>query len=255
MRTRCRSALSCGIMAGLASGAMIGVPVGDSTRPNPPLPADRFVASQPDLAPVLLGPDDLPAGYRLVAHAVGSGSAVVDVAETGPVDVDRCRRLFERPWSAAAVEQPPRDQVVAHHLATGSGAALRQSLTLLAPDSATTVAGRIGALAHRCVVLAVSVPASLDDGSPVAVRFHRQERFVGGGTGWSVLLSIASAGAADGVPPQAGFLSVTGQGGVLTTVRHLGPIGAVTPGDAVRMASRAAAKVDPDASLLRPAAR
>ncbi|MDG4765094.1 hypothetical protein O7632_13455 [Solwaraspora sp. WMMD406] len=263
-----RSALGGGLAAGLMVGTVIGVPTDGQVDPVAVTGAGRITASesitgrpesttgrpesvtgQPDLGDVLLGPADLPAGYHLAGRYLG-----LDRPAPGEATIPhRCRWLFERPWQIATADAPTdtRDQVVAHHVAADTGAVLRQSLTVLDPAEAAVAVEEIRTAADSCT----GFPATLDDGSPVSVRAHRLDRVPDGtATSWSLLLSVTTPGAAaGGPPPQAGYLAVIGIGGVLATVRHLGPIGTVTPRDAAQVLTRAAAKVDPAAPLLRPA--
>ncbi|WFE29570.1 hypothetical protein O7623_10440 [Solwaraspora sp. WMMD791] len=242
-----RSALGGGLAAGLAVGTMVGVPPAAPPDTTPAAAPPRVVATQPDLGTVLLAAADLPAGYRPVA-AADPASADDGRGTTPTADGDvgtGCRRLFERPWSSADDgDRPATDQLVARYQGP-RGASLRQSLTLLDPAAAGAAAADWDSVARRCV----SFAAHLDDGTPVTVRVHRRER-VPVGTAWSLLVSVTDrTGVGNG--PQTGYLALAHDGGLLATVRHLGPIGAVTPGDAAALLTRATAKVDPAAPLLR----
>lgn len=250
-----RSALGGGLAAGLAVGTVVGTPAGapagDPTRTGPVPVSTRSVTTQPDQGQVLLSPTELPPGD----HPVGQGTGWTG-APAGPADQvrstdddTRCRHLFERPWAAAA-EWTTSDQVVAGHR-TPDGAALRQSLTLLDPADATAALDQLTTQTERCG----SFPAALDDGRAVTVRVHRREQLsVGGGGGWSLVLSVTD-GTAASAPPLSGYLAVVRTDGLLATVRHLGPIGTVAPADAPAVAAHAVGKVDPAAPLIRPADR
>lgn len=242
-----RSALGGGLAAGLAVGTMVGVPPAAPPGDTPVTTPSRVVATQPDPGAVLLAAADLPAGYRPVT-ATGPTTTDGGDGTTPTADGDGdtgCRRLFERPWSPAADgDRPATDQLVARYQGP-DGATLRQSLTLLDPAAAGAAAAGWDTAARHCV----SFAAHLDDGTPVTVRVHRRER-VPVGTAWSLLISVTDR-TGDGPGPQTGYLALAHDDGLLATVRHLGPVGAVAPGDAAALLTRATAKVDPAAPLLR----
>jgi len=215
-----RSALGSGLAAGLAVGTVVGAPggdpVADPARSGPVPAVTRSVTNQPD-------------------HRAG--------------DDAHCRHLFERPWAAATAERTTTDQVVTVHR-TPDGATLRQSLTPLGAADAMAAMDHLTTRYRRCE----SFSATGDDGRAVTVRIHRREQLsVGGGGGWSVLLSVTD-GTAAGAAPLSGYLAVVRLDGLLATVRHLGPIGTVAPADASVVAARAVGKVDSTAAPVTPVA-
>jgi len=257
-----RSALGSGLAAGLALGSFGGVP-GDGDHAT--TPAAPFITTQPYLADVLLDDRDLPDGYRLASVTAGRRAPATDITAMAAADPAACRALFERPWDlAAAGLTPASDQVIADHIAEDGGAVLRQSLTVLGAGPARRGIERIRNTARHCQ----EFDATLDDGDRIIVRIRPLDLDPSriAGQSWALLFSVAGGPSGepesgsdrgpsrrpDGTIRRTGYLAVARAGGVLATLRHLGPAGVVGADEAADTLARATGKIDPSSPLLRP---
>jgi hypothetical protein len=218
----------------LASGSLLGVALltaltlagvlgaSDTPRPAaaPPLPVkevDTHFATQPELQQALLKAEDLPTPY-----ASASKATVHRIAPT----TERCAGLLDpgsllREATSRVLSHPEATDQAASEL--GGPAPLTQLLTTFAGDGALQTMQELRKIGNGCRDFSTTV-----DGMPVRVTSTvvRDDA-----TTYSLKLTLTGSG-----QTTAGYLTLGRVGQVLSVLKQVGPIEAISAIDPIKLA-------------------